>query len=210
MLKYKLITTGMLPTNTYILYDDATNDCVVIDPAFDGGKVLSILKDKKFNLKGILLTHGHFDHCGGVKTLLEYKNVDVYGNSLDAELAANASKNQWRARAQDCTITKFVDNEKDFSIGNFKFSVMNTPGHTEGGVCYFIDDLMFSGDTLFCDSVGRTDLQGGDSAKLAESLKKIANIKKNYTVLAGHMETTDLDTQKRTNPYLKAEAIDFD
>ena len=160
MKKVTLIRTGMLPTNTYVLFDDESKECVVVDPACDSTKVVTYIVDMGLDLSAIVLTHGHFDHCGGVNTLLRYKSVKVYGSSLDADLAANASKNRWKARAEDCIITDYVDKIGDFSVGCFDFKVLETPGHTEGSVCYFVGDLMFSGDTLFDGCVGRTDLPG--------------------------------------------------
>ncbi len=210
MLTYKLIYTGLLPTNTYVLYDDQSKNCVVVDPSYDGGKVLNFLVQNSLKLKGILLTHGHFDHCGGVNTLLKEFNVPVYGSSLDSEIAANASKNRWRARAEDCTITQFVDSKDSFTVDGFTFKVMNTPGHTDGSVCYFINDLMFSGDTLFCGCVGRTDLPGGDSIKMRKSLQKIYQLTNDYTVLPGHENATTLSVEKETNPYLKDEVNIYD
>jgi hydroxyacylglutathione hydrolase len=210
MLKYKLIHTGVLPTNTYVLFGDQSKNCVVIDPSFDGGKLLGFLLENKLNLKGILLTHGHFDHCGGVNTLINKFKVPVFGSSFDSEIAANASKNRWRARAEDCTITDFIDSKDSFDVDGFTFKVLNTPGHTDGSVCYFIDGLMLSGDTLFCGCVGRTDLPGGDSMKMRNSLSKIYQLQEDYTVLPGHEAMTTLSAEKETNPYLKDEVNIYD
>ena len=210
MKKVTLIRTGMLPTNTYVLFDDESKECVVVDPACDSTKVVTYIVDMGLDLSAIVLTHGHFDHCGGVNTLLRYKSVKVYGSSLDADLAANASKNHWKARAEDCIITDYVDKIGDFSVGCFDFKVLETPGHTEGSVCYFVDDLMFSGDTLFDGCVGRTDLPGGDQRKMLESLKKLSKLTFDYTVLPGHEFTTTFLEQKRNNPYLRLEAFDYD
>ncbi len=210
MKKVTLIRTGMLPTNTYVLFDDESKECVVVDPACDSTKVVTYIVDMGLDLSAIVLTHGHFDHCGGVNTLLRYKSVKVYGSSLDADLAANASKNHWKARAEDCIITDYVDKIGDFSVGCFDFKVLETPGHTEGSVCYFVDDLLFSGDTLFDGCVGRTDLPGGDQRKMLESLKKLSKLTFDYTVLPGHEFTTTFLEQKRNNPYLRLEAFDYD
>jgi len=193
----------MLPTNTYILFDTDTNGCVVVDPAYDASKVVAFIKENNLDLHGVLLTHGHFDHCGGVEQILQHKKVDVFGNSKDAEMAKNASKNPWRAHAQDCTITKYVDNLQKFVLDDFEFEVMETPGHTQGSVCYFCDSFMFSGDTLFDGSIGRTDLEGGDIQQMRQSLSKINKINFDYIVLPGHQNDTTLFEQKTYNPYLK-------
>ena len=193
----------MLPTNTYILYDSETMGCVVVDPAYDATKVVDFLSKNNHCLQGILLTHGHFDHCGGVEQILQHKKVDVYGSSKDDEMAKNASKNPWRAHAQDCTITKYVDNLKKFLVGDFEIEVMETPGHTQGSVCYFCEGLMFSGDTLFDGCIGRTDLPGGDMRQMRQSLGNISKIDFDYIVLPGHQNETTLLEQKTYNPYLK-------
>lgn len=210
MKKYALIKTGMLPTNTYVLYDTETKKCVVIDPAYDANKVVDFIEENTLDLQGILLTHGHFDHCGGVERVLQHKSVEVYGSSLDAYIAQNASKNQWRAHAKDCTITNFVEKLSKFNVGDFEFEVIETPGHTEGSLCYLIDGFMFSGDTLFDGCVGRTDLPGGDGTKMMQSLRALKKLSFDYVVLPGHENTTTLSEQKMLNPYLRLEAFDYD
>lgn len=204
MKKYFTIRTGMLPTNTYVFFETDTRACVVIDPAYNALKVLDFIKGNSLELQGILLTHGHFDHCGGVAQLLEYKNVGVYGSSYDDIMARNASKNQWGAHALDCRITYFVDGLNKLKIGDFEFEIMETPGHTDGSVCYFCEEVMFSGDTLFDGCIGRTDLPGGDIIKMRNSLMKINNLTFDYIVLPGHESATTLFEQKQCNPYLKS------
>lgn len=161
MYEVKKISAGILPTNTYVLYDSQTKCCVVVDPAFDGDKITKFIDEKGLKPVAVLLTHGHFDHCGGAKPIVEKYGVPVYGSEKDAALAASASKNLWGVFCHDCKITDYVDGIDSFSVGSFSFGVMKTPGHTPGGVCYFIDDIMFSGDTLFKECIGRIDLPGG-------------------------------------------------
>lgn len=204
MYEVKKISAGILPTNTYVLYDSQTKCCVVVDPAFDGDKITKFIDEKGLKPVAVLLTHGHFDHCGGAKPIVEKYGVPVYGSEKDAALAASASKNLWGVFCHDCKITDYVDGIDSFSVGGFSFGVMQTPGHTPGGVCYFIDDIMFSGDTLFKECIGRIDLPGGDYREMMDSLSKIALIDKNYKVYAGHEEDTDLFHEFRFNPYLSA------
>lgn len=190
MYEVKKISAGILPTNTYVLYDSQTKCCVVVDPAFDGDKITKFIEEKGLKPVAVLLTHGHFDHCGGAKPIVEKYGVPVYGSEKDAALAASASKNLWGVFCHDCKMTDYVDGIDSFSVGGFSFGVMKTPGHTPGGVCYFIDDIMFSGDTLFKECVGRIDLPGGDYREMMDSLSKIALIDKNYKIYAGHEEDT--------------------
>ena len=186
MYEVKKISAGILPSNTYVLYDSQTKCCAGVDPAFDGDKITKFIEEKGLKPVAVLLTHGHFDHCGGAKPIVEKYGVPVYGSEKDAALAASASKNLWGVFCHDCKITDYVDGIDSFSVGGFSFGVMKTPGHTPGGVCYFIDDIMFSGDTLFKECIGRIDLPGGDYREMMDSLSKIALIDKNYKVYAGH------------------------
>lgn len=204
MYEVKRISTGILPTNTYVLFDKASGSCVIVDPAFDNDKVEMFLKEKGLKPVAVLLTHGHFDHCGGVKPIVDLYGVPVYGSEKDTDMAANASKNEWGIFCYDCKISSYVDDLKSFSAGEFYFDVLHTPGHTPGGVCYFCDDIMFSGDTLFKECIGRVDLPGGDYREMMNSLSRIAEIEKNYRVLPGHEEETDLNHEFRFNPYLAA------
>lgn len=200
----------MLPTNTYVFIETDTNSCVVIDPAYNSSKVVDFIVNNNLDLQGILLTHGHFDHCGGVEQLLEHKNVDVFGGAADAIMAQNASRNQWGAHARDCKITRYVNKLNKFTIGDFDFEVMETPGHTEGSVCYFCDEYMFSGDTLFDGCIGRTDLPGGDVSQMRQSLERINKITFDYIVLPGHEGITTMLEQKKYNPYLQMGVVQND
>lgn len=203
MYEIKLLSTGILPTNTYVLWNKDSRKCIVIDPAYDE-KVDKYISENNLVPVGVLLTHGHFDHCGGVKPIVDKFGVSVYGSEKDALIAQNASKNEWGVFCYDCKITNFVDHLDDVKIDNFEFKVLHTPGHTPGGVCYFIDGVMFSGDTLFRECIGRIDLPGGDYFEMINSLAKIADIEENYRVLAGHEGETDLYHEFKYNPYLVA------
>lgn len=197
-----IIPIGLICTNCYILIDEKSNDCIVIDPAYSRGKLASYISEHSLNLLGILLTHGHFDHCGGVAELLTDKTVPVYCQVDDVKLASEASKNRWRAPALNCEVTNVISDEALIKLGSFDIKVMFTPGHTPGSVCYFIEDYMFSGDTLFADDIGRTDMAGGSMSDMMKSLAKIATIKEDYRVFPGHGENTTLSHEKCFNKYL--------
>lgn len=203
-MKKKLFTLvcGSIGTNCYILINEYY-DAIIFDiPDSAGKEIANFCKKNKFNPLAILLTHGHFDHCGGVAEFLKYFSVPVYGNSDDYDLAMSASNNKFRIHAQDCEIKNFIADGDCIEIKNFKIDVMHTPGHTPGSVCYFVDDLMFSGDTLFLNAIGRTDFQESDPQKMSESLCKIKNLKQDYIVLPGHEESTTLFNEKHNNRYL--------
>ena len=159
-MKVEKIALGLIGTNTYLVINEDSMLCLVIDPAYCGKTLIDYLNAKKLKIAAILLTHGHFDHCGGAKSLLQGKNIPIYCSSLDSEIAANASKNRWKAHADDCKVTNFVTDGQTIYIAGFSVTVLATHGHTPGSVCYFIDDFLFSGDTLFSGDIGRTDLEG--------------------------------------------------
>lgn len=194
---------GILQTNCHIIENAHNKHCVIIDPAFTSKKLSKFLICNNLQPIAVLLTHGHFDHVGGVKDIVEKYHVPVFGNKMDGAEAAKASKNIWNVIAKDAIITNFIENGKPISIEDFEFEVLFTPGHTEGSVCYFFDDkYMFSGDTIFCGSIGRTDLKGGDMNKMFQSLNTIKNLERNYIILSGHGENTTLFEEKKTNSYL--------
>ena len=201
--KLYIIASGRVHTNCYMLVDD-NNNCIIVDlPDETGDKLAEFCKENKINPLAILLTHGHFDHCGGVAGFLREFNVPVYGHQNDVALAQNASKNKWRVPAEDCNITNFVNDGDKIVFDGFEIEVMHTPGHTMGCVCYFVDDLMFSGDTLFHTDIGRTDFAESNPAEMQKSLKRIAKIEKDYKVLPGHEEYTTLKEEQENNIYLR-------
>ncbi len=175
-------------TNCYLVDDGSA--AAVIDPGYKSDKVDKLLADKQLRLELVLLTHGHFDHIGDVERLRrKYGAALIVGAAdeyrLDEPADAHAAQGQ------------------DIKCGKLNFAVLETPGHTEGSVCYICADCLFSGDTLFCGGVGRTDMPGGDSELLASSLKKLARLPLDYTVLPGHDEQTTLSREKQYNSWLR-------
>lgn len=200
-MKIKTFVLGYIQNNVYLVEQDG--NCILIDPTFDeNDTVAKYIEQNSLHLQAILLTHGHFDHCGGVKRLVDKFGVEVYCRQEDAELASQANHNRWGMPSDSCTVTKYLV-EGINHIGAFDIEVMFTSGHTQGGACFIIGNNLFSGDTLFCRSVGRTDLPGGDSAVLANSLSKLCRLEKDYTVYAGHGESTTLAQEKILNPFLQ-------
>ncbi len=222
---YKLFQIGSLPTNCYVVTDDKHN-AIVIDVAESGyEQIADYLRKEKLVLRGILLTHGHFDHVGGVDPFLdsyyrekisgydgnlsgvdEKDKIHVYVEEKDIDYCHRAAycAGVWGVKAADCnTAEPLPEGEIVFADGSIKVSYIKTPGHSEGSVIYFIDGLMFSGDTLFAGSVGRTDFPQGSSRKLNESLKLIRRIDGDYRVLSGHGRETTLGREKDVNIWLK-------
>ena len=192
MLKIHTLTLGLYQVNCYIVYNEESDHCVVIDPGYQPEKIAAFLKEKGLRLEAILLTHGHFDHVGGVKALAE--TCKVYLHELERTMPQALTAGPLYA----------TDNyPAQFSVAGMDFTVLHTPGHTPGSVCLTCEDAMFSGDTLFAGSCGRTDLPGGDWATIQASLKRLKELPGDYRVFPGHGEATMLSQERLYNPYLR-------
>lgn len=212
MIKIVSIPTGPLAVNTYIVWrDDAsseTPECVVIDPA-NSGKVLSKVSELGLKIQAILITHGHFDHIMGVSKLREATKARVYINKLDsAAMKDNGASlaSMIGVRVDPSKIDAFVSDGDTVHEAGIDFRVIHTPGHTKGGVCFVVEEarVIFSGDTLFFMSYGRTDLPGGDAPALYDSIVyKLFTLKGDYRVLPGHDRETTLDFERAFNPCVK-------
>ena len=189
---------GPIATNTYMLKID--NNVLLIDPASKAEKLIELIKDDK--LIGILLTHGHFDHIKAVDGLYEKYHCPVYLHEADEILARdkNSGKDFGLVSYISCPINQLVEGKNN--IGPFEFEVIFTPGHTNGSVIYVFKNEIFTGDTLFKNSVGRTDLYGGDFRKLKESLRVFKNFTIDYNIYPGHDEPTILSDELKNNPFL--------
>ena len=213
----KITPIGMFAVNCYLVVSEAGN-AVMIDCPEEGGAegLLAELEKSGAKLTKILLTHGHCDH---IETLAEIANAtgaEVYIHKFDAPKLTDSHGNlsEYFAAYLDGPV-KHYDKAIAVSDGDIikqdelEFRVMHTPGHTSGCVCYIVNDVMFSGDTLFRDSIGRTDMVDGNYQVLSESLKKLTEITENYRVLSGHGDETTLDREKNHNPYIGGNMFDF-
>ena len=201
-LKVETLVAGAVMTNTYIL--SKGNDVIIIDPACKIEKLEPYIKDK--NVLAILLTHGHFDHIKTVDSLYSKYKLPVYVHKDDEYLIRdkNQSTNFGLSEVIYVSSPCLYYEEGSIRIGDFTFDVIYTPGHTKGSVCIAIEDYLFTGDTLFRLSVGRTDLDGGSASNLRNSLRILSNIQKDYIVCPGHDAQTRLEIEKRENIYLKS------
>lgn len=194
-------------TNTYIITDEETGETAVVDPALSEESLIEKLKDKK--VKYILLTHGHFDHIGGVNFVKEKTGAQIVAHKDEEEMLVDSIKNEFKAnRGYDMPPINtdiFVEDGSTLMLGNVEIEVLHTPGHTKGGVCYIFKDdrLLFSGDTLFRLTAGRTDLYGGNARQELMSLTKIGELEGNYQVYPGHDASTTLDFERQYNRYMK-------
>ena len=185
------LTLGLYQTNIYILSNDT--EAVVIDPGYEPDIILDALEGKA--LKAILLTHGHFDHVGAVRALVADYDCDVYLNDRETTMPAMMT-------AGPLYYTHTYDEGDEFTLAGLTFRVLATPGHTPGSVCLEFDQHLFTGDTLFAGSCGRTDLPGGDVKQLRTSLARLNKLEKHCWIHAGHGPGSHLGKEKESNPYL--------
>ena len=184
------LTLGLYQTNTYLLANDTA--AVVIDPGYEADTILDALAGKA--LKAILLTHGHFDLVGAVKELVAETGCEGWIHAAEATMPPMVT-------AGPLYFTHTYDEGDTVSpIAGLELTVLHTPGHTPGSVCLLMGREMFSGDTLFACSFGRTDLPGGDPRKMMESLRRLAALQGNFFIHPGHGGATTLDAEKRGNP----------
>ncbi|MDO5401422.1 MAG: MBL fold metallo-hydrolase [Eubacteriales bacterium] len=187
----KTLSLGDYQTNCYILTKGSA--CLVIDPGYESRRLTAALAG--LEVQAVVLTHGHFDHVGAVRALAMEYDCPVYMGRGELSLPPMMS-------AGPLYYTNLLD-EGEVTIGDFSLRVLATPGHSPGSVCLLIEDCLFSGDTLFAGSCGRTDFPGSDPRAMAESLRRLAGLEKDYTVYPGHGEASTLEEEKKYNPYLR-------
>ncbi len=206
-LKIGRIVLGMCQTNCYFVYEDGKNEAIVFDPADRGDYIYNGLKEKGFSVAAILLTHGHFDHIWGVEALKELSGARVYACEAEKEVCENASVNGSKGAGRPCAIVAdvYVKDGEEISIQGMKCTLIATPGHTKGSCCYYFEDdkILISGDTLFQESVGRTDLPTGSMGQLIRSVKeRLLTLPDEVKVYPGHGEATSIGHEKQYNPFL--------
>ena len=196
MVNIKVLPLGAYQTNCYIVWGDDSDDCIVIDPGYAPEQVILEAEDLEKRIDAILLTHGHFDHVGGVRGIAERLGCPVYLHQQEL-----SQPEQMTAGPLYYTCT--YGEGDTLTLAGLTIRVLHTPGHTEGSVCLLVEDTLFSGDTLFMDSIGRTDFPGGNTAKMFRSLQRLVQLPGDYRVLSGHGGETTLDTERKYNPYLR-------
>ena len=196
MLKVYAMALGAYQTNCYIIHDEHSKTCCVIDPGYDADLVLSKLDSLGLTLEAILLTHGHFDHVGGVREIAAETGCKVYICQPDLSLPPMMT-------AGPLYYTNTYAEGTRLTLAGLDIAVLHTPGHTPGSVCLLVENTIFSGDTLFQGSCGRTDLPGGDWATITKSLHRLAALEGNFWVYPGHGGSTTLRDEKKYNPYMR-------
>ncbi len=201
------ITMGMCQTNCYFLYKAGCSEVVFIDPASNGSHIYEKLTEKGFKIAAIFLTHGHFDHIMGCTELMKLSGAKLYAPKADKVLLNDAYVNysaQWAAK-YTVEADEYFEDGAHYNIAGMNFEIIATPGHTIGSSCiYFPEDkLLIGGDTLFYESVGRTDLPTGSMAKLTASIReKLFNLPDDVVVYPGHGPSTDIAHEKEYNAFV--------
>ncbi|SDK55943.1 MBL fold metallo-hydrolase [Natronincola ferrireducens] len=198
---------GVYGANCYILADDKTNEAAVIDPGGDADKIVKILKDNELQLKYIILTHGHGDHIGGLRELKQKTNAPIYIHRDDLYLLQDKNKNFSALMGGpeiEMEADAFLEDGDVLKLGDLTLKTIHTPGHTRGGICIHVDNILLTGDTLFANSIGRTDLDGGNHQQIIQSIKeKLMILQDDTTVLPGHGPASKIGIEKTTNPFIK-------
>jgi len=202
-MQIKTISLGHIAANCYLVSSD--NAAIVIDPGLKNEAVADFLKENSDKQRLILLTHSHFDHIGGAEYLRDETDTKIAISEIEASWLSDGDKNlsnRFRAHIAPFSADILLKDRQNFSVGDLNITVMNTPGHTAGSVCYLINDVLFSGDTLFYMTFGRTDFYSGDSKTLRRSLDYILNnLPEEMKVYPGHEMPTTIGYEKLYNPY---------
>ncbi|MGN1481707.1 MBL fold metallo-hydrolase [Porcipelethomonas sp.] len=205
-MKVYRIPLGNFMANCYIV-ETSRKNAAVIDPGGDYPKLKGLLEEHKLCVKKILLTHGHYDHFGAAAQAAAENDAEIFIHENDAPMLtsrtlslADAIGNGEFNCAEKFTVIK--DGDK-ITLDELEFEVIHTPGHTKGGLCYKCEDSLFTGDTLFKLSMGRTDFPGGSMGEIFDSLKKLSELDGDFNVYPGHNETSTLSFERKNNPYLK-------
>ena len=196
MLNIETMPLGSYQTNCYLVWDSEAEGCVVIDPGFEPQTVLLAARKLGRKIQAILLTHGHFDHVGAVREIAADTDCDVYLCEADKLMPV-------RMTAGPLYHTHTYGEGDRVTVAGVTFSVLHTPGHTPGSVCLLAENHIFSGDTLFAGTCGRTDLPGGNWEQILTSLKRLASLEGDYIVHPGHGEATTLMDERMYNPYMR-------
>ena len=196
MLQLLTMPLGAYQTNCYIIWADGSDRCAIIDPGYEPDTILTKIRTLGKKVEAILLTHCHFDHVGAVKPIMEATGCQVYLCPEDLSMPLQFTGGQ-------LSYTDTYRHHDKLQIAGLDISVLHTPGHTPGSVCLWVEDSLFSGDTLFRESCGRTDLPGGDWAQILQSLRQLKTLPETLKVYPGHGPDTTIGDEKMWNPYMR-------
>jgi glyoxylase-like metal-dependent hydrolase (beta-lactamase superfamily II) len=191
------IVGGSLYTNCYMAWEEGSDTCVLVDPGFDPEQILEQVRCAGKKVEAILLTHTHHDHVFGVKGIVEITGCKVFVHKAELTIGHKTKPN-------DICATDFYDDGDELTLAGIQFKVIHTPGHTAGCVCLLAEDVMFSGDTLFAGTCGRTDIPPyGNPPQMRDSLARLKALEGDYGVFPGHGHSSTLEEERRTNPFMQ-------
>lgn len=201
-----VLTVGPVYTNCYIVNKEGSASCLVVDPGDEGEKIASYIKKKNLSCEGILLTHGHFDHITGVSELISLVGGKVYACEKERELLMDPHLNASALTGREVALEPeiLLRDGQHFETAGLAFRVIHTPGHTKGGCCYYSEEekILFSGDTIFMESIGRTDLPTGNGRELLDSVRnKVLALPDDVKIYPGHGPETNVAYEAANNPY---------
>jgi len=203
-IKVGCLTLGVLDNNTYFLHREGEYDCILIDPARDGEMFVTKLREKGLTIKAIFLTHAHFDHILGVEGVKKLCDARIYGGKKDVPAFLDPLINQSSKINKNISIKLDVELSEgdEITVGSMKCKVLETPGHTVGGVCFYFEDegLLFSGDTLFRETYGRTDFETGSFEDMRRSVSRLLKLPGKTKVYPGHNDFTTIEHEQKYNP----------
>lgn len=207
-LKIGRMVIGSVQTNCYFVYREGTSDVIFFDPADKGDYIYETLKDKGFHVKGILLTHAHFDHIWGCNKLRELSGAPIYAYEAEKVLCEDAVTNVSEQVGRPYTVIpdRYLKDGEEITVADMTCRLIATPGHTVGSCCFYFeeDGLLIAGDTLFQESVGRTDLATGSMGTLVRSIKdKLFTLPDDTKVYPGHGDSTTIGYEKQYNPFVQ-------
>ncbi len=204
-MRIEILVLGELQTNCYLIFNEETKKGFIVDPAAQAERIKQSLSRLDVTPEAVLLTHGHFDHMMAAEELKTYYQIPVYAHRDEQILLSDPARNLsafWASPVKlqaDC----FLEDSEEIEIAGIEMKVIHTPGHTKGGVCYYLkqDHVLIAGDTLFCESYGRTDFPGGSVRELFSSLReKLFSLEDQVIVYPGHGQETNIGYEKRYNP----------
>ena len=205
-IEIKSMTLGMVATNCYLIINKETKEALLIDPADNALRISNVIEENVCTLKAILLTHGHFDHIMALNELKKRYNVPVYAHEAEEEVLKQSSLNMSGMIGQIYTTQAdiYVKDGEHLKLAGLDIIVLHTPGHTKGGVCYYLPEekVLMSGDTLFHCSIGRTDFPTGSMSQLVRSVKEqLFVLPDDVQVYPGHDSVTSIGYEKQYNPF---------
>ena len=201
----KKLVVGPLEENSYVVADEVSKEAVVIDPGDEPDRIMDIIESNGFNVRAVICTHGHFDHVGAVGDINKATGARVMMHKDESETYGMAKDQAafWGYNVDDLPEPeRFLKDGDEIKVGGMVFRVMHAPGHSPGGICLYGEGVLFSGDTMFQGSIGRTDFPGGSIDRLRESFKRLIELPVDTRVYSGHGPETTIGREKRENFFM--------